>query len=82
MPSIIKPLSNEILVTTANTVSSAVVVRAYASVNTVLTVSEADTTVKGQFTIPAGTVEYVEKSPTDTISADVAVRCTSVAYMT
>ena len=82
MPSIIKPLSNEISVSTANTVSGAVVVRTYASANSLVTVADANTDVKGQFTIPVGTVEYIEKTPTDTVSANVAVFCTSVAYKT
>lgn len=76
----IKVLSTEIEVTTANTVSSAAVVRAYAASLAVVTVVDKDDNTKGTFTMPEGTVEFIEKLPTDTISSTATLLCSSVAY--
>ena len=56
---------------TATTVSSATLVRAVNSGTTVrlVTVEESGGTDKGTFSMPGGTVEYIEKEPTDKIFA-------------
>ncbi len=56
---------------TATTVSSATLVRAVNSGSTLrlVTVEEAGGTDKGTFSMPGGTVEYIEKEPTDKIFA-------------
>jgi len=80
MSRIVKPLSVEASVTAANTVSSATVVRAYAASAAVVAVKDSEGTTIGSFTMPAATVDYIKKAPTDTIEANVAILCTSVAY--
>lgn len=80
MPSIVKPLSTEVSVTTANTVSGATLVRAYAATEAVVTIADDQAAVRGTFTVPAGRVEYIEKFATDTIASTAALLCTSIAY--
>ncbi len=57
---------------TATTVSSATLVRAVNSGTDVrlVTVEEAGGTDKGTFSMPGGTVEFIEKEPTDKIFAN------------
>ena len=80
MADITKPISAEISVTTANTVFNAKLVRIYAANDALVTVSAANATVIGSFTMPAGDIELVEKNTSDTISANVAVKCCSIGY--
>jgi len=56
---------------TATNVSSATLVRAVNSGTTarLVTVEDSDGTDFGTFTMPGGTVEYIEKDPTDKIFA-------------
>jgi len=82
MPSIIKVKGTATDVTTANTVSNSKLVRIYATAETTITVADDTPTTLGTFVMPAGSVEYVEKNPTDTIAADVSVSCTPVSYNT
>lgn len=81
MPSVTKVRTEEIGLTAANTVSNASLVRLYATANTLVTVANTEGTI-GTLTIPGGRVEYVEKSPTDTVSANVSIRAVSVSYNT
>lgn len=76
----VNPKSPLLAVTTANTVYDATLVRAYASANTLVTITDADSAVVGTFVMPGGTVDFIEKSPTDTITANVALSCTRVGY--
>lgn len=74
---IVKPLSNEIDLTSASTVDSAAVVRVYAdSGNSVIT----NVTANTSFTLPNGAVTFVQKLPADELSADVSVKAVSVAF--
>jgi len=80
MTRVIRPLSAEVAVTTASTVSSASLVRAYAANTAVVTVKESGGATLGSFTIVGGTTEFVSKTPTDTIEATLSTLCTSIAY--
>ena len=82
MPSIIKVKGSAVDVTTANTVNNSKLVRIYAAADTTVTVADDAPTTLGTFVMPAGSIEYVEKNPTDTIAADVSVSCTPVSYNT
>lgn len=83
MPSIIKVKGPAVDVTTANTVNNAVLVRIYSQNGATITIIDpvASTTL-GSFIMPTDGVEYVEKKPTDTITADVLVSATPVSYNT
>lgn len=75
MPSIVKVIGDEVDITAANTVNDANLVRIYATNEAVITVSG-----NGSFTMPAGSVTFVEKSYTDTVAAsNTAVAC-AVSY--
>lgn len=78
---IIKVKGETANVTTADTVSDSLLVRIYASANTLITVDDpvANTTL-GSFVMPGGTVEYIEKKTTDTVTANSSVAVTPVAY--
>ena len=81
MSRIIKPLSSEASVTTADTVSNAQLVRIHASGGaSIVTVRDAESNILGTFTVPSTAVEYVAKEPTHTIACSVACLCTSVAF--
>jgi hypothetical protein len=75
---ILKPLEEEISFTSANTVYEAKLVRIYAAANSVVTVIGADANTS--FTMHQGSVEIVEKIPTDTIAGTTTLRCTPVSY--
>lgn len=80
---ILKLKSSEIALTTANTVSDASVVRIYA-LNAAV-VSRLDTVANGSgvigtITMPAGSIAFFEKEPTEQFSANVSVQATSIAY--
>lgn len=72
--------SSEISVTTANTVFESKNVRVFAANSALVTVRDSSNNVIGTMTYPAGTIEVIEKSPTDTISANVAVLCVAIGY--
>ena len=85
MPSIIKLKGTEMTVGSANTevtVSNNPLLRVYASAESTVTVTDSSNTVVGTVTLPAGSVTYLEKSPTDTITANTDVLVTPVAYNT
>jgi len=74
-----KVLGSAVSVTTANTVNDAGIVRAYASANTLVTITtSADVTI-GTFIMPGGSVSFIRKTRSDKITANVALSCTSVA---
>lgn len=75
----LKLVGAQVSVTTANTVSNAVLVRAYATATTLVTITAANSTVLGTMTMPAG-VETLVKNTTDTITANVALLCTPLAW--
>ncbi len=76
---IIKGLGAQITLTTANTVSSAVCVYISAVNASVITVANTGGTISS-FTIPANQYIFVQKNPTDTIAASVAVYATPAAF--
>ncbi len=77
----IKLLSEEIELTSPDTVSSASRVRIYAVGTDVLVTRRDDAnTVIGSTTMPGGSVEIFQKLPTDTLEANTQVLATSIAY--
>ena len=80
MPSIIKVQGSAVDVTTANTVSSAKLVRCFAASAATVTITNSDDDTLGTFKMPAGSVEYVEKAATDKIASTATLSCTPVAY--
>jgi hypothetical protein len=76
----LKAIGQQVSVTTANTVGNSSLVRAYAASTTLVTISDASTNVIGTLTMPAGIVEILVKNYTDTITANVALLCTPLAW--
>lgn len=76
---IVKPLALEASITTANTVSDARLIRAYAAAASVVTIANTEGAV-GSFTMPAGSVTFIEKEPLNTVSGTTAILCTPVSY--
>jgi hypothetical protein len=76
---IVKPLGQIISVTSANTVANTSLVRIHASSATTVTIASGDITL-GSFSMPANTVDVVEKAPLDTIACSAAANCTPIAY--
>lgn len=77
---IIKPTANQISLTTANDVYGSSIVFISAINAAVITVADNTGTAIGSFTIPANQYIYVQKKPTDTIAANLAVFATAAAY--
>jgi hypothetical protein len=78
---IIKPLGEELTVTTADDIDGARLVRVYAAVISKVTIESPEAnTVIGSFTIPAGSTTIVEKNRDDTISGTTTLLCTPVSY--
>jgi len=78
---IIKPLANSITLTTANTVNDAKLVYVLATVAaTLVTVTSNTNVVKGSIVVPPNNFVLIEKEQTDTLTANLAVFATSVAY--
>ena len=76
---IIKGLGAQISLTTANTVSNAVCVYIGATSAALITVANTGGTISS-FTIPANQYIFVQKTPTDTVAANVAVFATPAAF--
>jgi len=76
---IIKPINEELTVTTADTVENARLVRIYASGSSKVTISSANTIV-GSFTVPADSVTIIEKNREDTIEGTTTLLCTPISY--
>lgn len=73
----VKPLSQSISVTTANTVSNgASIICTTGTGATLITVAYANATVKGSVAVPPNYVITILKSATDTIAANAAINCT------
>jgi hypothetical protein len=77
---IIKPSANVIALTAANTVYGAAVVYLASNASTLVTVTANTATVKGTFVVPANQYIFVEKLPTDTLTANVAISATPAAF--
>jgi len=76
---VIKGLGQLISLTTANTVANAACVYIGATSAAVITVANTGGTISS-FTIPANQYIFVQKNPTDTIAANVAVSATPAAF--
>lgn len=76
----LKLVGNQVSVTTATTVSGSGLLRVYAPADVLVTVSNANNVVLGTMTMPAGAYEIITKNYTDTISANVALLCTPLAW--
>lgn len=77
---IIKPSANVISLTSQNTVSNSVVVYIAATAAAQVNLFSNSTTQYASFVIPANQYIFVQKNPTDLISANVAVQATVAAY--
>lgn len=77
---IIKPSANVISLTAQNTVSNSVVVYVAATTAAQVNLFSNATTQYASFVIPANQYIFVQKAPTDLISANVAVQATPAAY--
>lgn len=77
---IIKPIGEEASVTAAADLNGAKLIRAYAAAASKITIKDSDEAIKGSFTVPAGSVTIIEKSPTDTIEGTTALLCAPVSY--
>lgn len=82
MAEIVKVLSTEIALTTANTVSAASVVRVLNNNGgaALITRTDSNATVIGTLTVNANEVIYLQKSPSDTFTSNVSVRATSISF--
>ena len=76
----LKMIGQQISVTTANTVYNSSLVRVYAPNVTLVTTTDANNAVIGSMTMAAGGVETLVKNYTDTITANVALFCTPLAW--
>jgi hypothetical protein len=77
---IIKPSANQITLTTANTIYGAPVVFVSANASALITITSNASVVTGTFVIPANQYIFVQKLPTDTLTANVAVSATAASY--
>ena len=77
---IIKPSGNSIALTTQNTVANSVVVYIAATAAAQVNLFSNSTTQYASFVIPANQYIFVQKLPTDLISANVAVQAVPAAY--
>jgi hypothetical protein len=75
----LKLIGTQVSVTTANTVSNANLVRAYAAGVTLVTVANTGGTI-GTMTMPAGSIEIIAKDYADTLTANAALLCTPLAW--
>jgi len=77
---IIKPSGNSIALTSQNTVANCVVVYIAATAAAQVNLFSNSTTQYASFVIPANQYIFVQKLPTDLISANVAVQASPAAY--
>lgn len=81
MAETIKIISTEIALSTANTVSSASIVRVHNNSGAAVLITRANGSgAIGTCTMSNGDTEYFLKLPTDTLASNVAVRAVSVAF--
>ena len=81
MAEMVKLMGTEIALSTANTVGTAAVVRLYNNTAGAVLITLANTggTI-GTCTLGAGAVEYHQKTPTDTLASNAAIRAAKVAF--
>ena len=78
---IIKPIGEEVSVTTADDIDGARLVRVYAASTSKITISSVEAnTVVGSFTVPSESVTIVEKNSADTVAGSTVLLCTPVSY--
>lgn len=77
---IVKPSANAVTLTTANTIYDSPIVYLASSAATLVTVTSNTATVRGTFVVPANQYVFVEKLPTDTLTANVAISATPAAF--
>ena len=77
---IIKPTANLIAVTTDNSVANSTLVRIHTTSTTTITVKTSTGNFVGTFSMPANSVEIVEKAALDTIASSASANCTPIAY--
>lgn len=77
---IIKPSANVISLTTANTVYGSAVVYLSSTATTLVTLTSNSAVVRGTFVVPSNQFIFVEKLPTDTITANIAIFATPAAF--
>ena len=75
---IVKPKAAEIALSTANTVDDATCVRIYNDSGADVLIT--NTSTSGTFTLPNGAITFVQKLPSDTLTAGSAVKAVSVAF--
>jgi hypothetical protein len=77
---IIKPTANLIAVTTDNSVANSTLIRIHTTSATTITVKTSTGNFVGTFSMPANSVEIVEKAALDTIASSESANCTPIAY--
>lgn len=77
---IIKPTSNQISLTTANTIYDSQIVYVAATTAATITVASNTGTTIGTFTIPSNQYIFISKLTTDTIAANLAVFASAASY--
>jgi len=77
---IIKPSANVIAVTTQNTVNGSTVLYVSAAAAAQVNLYSNSSTQYASFVLPAGQYIFVQKAPTDLISANATIQVTSAAY--
>lgn len=77
---IVKPSANVIILTTANTIYNSPVVYLASNAATLVTVTSNTAEVVGTFVVPINQYVFVEKTPTDTLTANVAISATPAAF--
>lgn len=77
---IIKPSNNVISVTSQNTVYNSAVVYVSASATSQVNLYSNSSTQYASFVLPANQFIFVQKAPTDLLSANVAVFATPAAF--
>lgn len=80
MAEMVKIIASEIALTTANTVSNASVVRINNNSGGAVLITRANSGTLGTVTLASGEVIYLQKSPSDTLASNTAVRAVSVSF--
>ena len=80
MAEMVKILSSEIALSTANTVSTASVVRVYNNTAGAVLITRSNGSTLGTVTLAAGEVIYLQKGSAETLASNAAVRGVSVAF--
>lgn len=80
MAETIKLISQEIALSTANTVDSASLVRLYNDSGSAVLITRAAGSTIGTCTMGNGDTLYMIKQPSETLASNVAIKAVSVAY--